>query len=390
MGAVNYKMPSVPSNPVSALVQALGEFPPEAVVFGRSDTMQAVRERLNKVAAANVPVLIQGESGTGKDIIARMVHTLSPWKSGPFVKVNCPAIPGTLLESELFGYERGAFTGAYGSKPGRVEMAHRGTLFLDEISELDPALQSKLLQLLQDGQFCRIGAQEDKKVEVRIVCATNRQLEVEIESGTFRQDLFYRINVVNLQLPPLRERRGDIEDLVNYFLEYYNRKYNCRAKVLSAETMGVLQKYHWPGNIRELENLVKRYVILGNEEVIATDLVAREPEYLTPDIDYDGPISLKKLTRQAVRQLERKVILKVLQSHHWNRKQSARTLGISYRALLYKIREAGLPPNRTSASCCTSVFESYECKSRPHLVELGGFCESREMPPLARCLGHCA
>jgi two-component system, NtrC family, response regulator AtoC len=348
MGAVNFKMPSVPSNPVSALVQALGEFPPEAVVFGRSDSMQAVRDRLNKVAAANVPVLIQGESGTGKDIIARMVHTLSPWKSGPFVKVNCPAIPGTLLESELFGYERGAFTGAYGSKPGRVEMAHRGTLFLDEISELDPALQSKLLQLLQDGQFCRIGAQEDKKVEVRIVCATNRQLETEIESGTFRQDLFYRINVVNLQLPPLRERRGDIEDLVNYFLEYYNRKYNCRARVLSTETMGVLQKYHWPGNIRELENLVKRYVILGNEDVIATDLVAREPEYLTPDIDFDGPISLKKLTRQAVRQLERKVILKVLQSHHWNRKQAARTLGISYRALLYKIREAGLPPNRTS------------------------------------------
>jgi two-component system response regulator AtoC len=358
MGSVNYKMPSVPSNPVNALVQNVGEFPPEVVVFGKSDTMQAVRERLNKVAGANVPVLIQGESGTGKDIIARMVHSLSPWKTGPFVKVNCPAIPGTLLESELFGYERGAFTGAYGSKPGRVEMAHRGTLFLDEISELDPALQSKLLQLLQDGQFCRIGAQEDKKVEVRIVCATNRQLEAEIEGGTFRQDLFYRINVVNLQLPPLRERRADIADLVNYFLEYYNRKYNCRARELSGDTMAVLQKYHWPGNIRELENLIKRYVILGNEEVIATDLVAREPEYMTPDIDFDGPISLKKLTRQAVRQLERKVILKVLQNHHWNRKQAARTLGISYRALLYKIREAGLPPNRTPRRRVESAVES--------------------------------
>ncbi len=348
MGATNFKMPSLTSNPVSSLVQSLGEFPPESVVFGRTEGMQAVRERLNKVAAANVPVLIQGESGTGKDIIARMVHGLSPWKSGPFVKVNCPAIPGTLLESELFGYERGAFTGAYGSKPGRVEMAHRGTLFLDEISELDPALQSKLLQLLQDGQFCRIGAQEDKKVEVRIVCATNRQLEVEIESGTFRQDLYYRINVVNLQLPPLRERRADIEDLVNYFLEYYNRKYNCRARALSLEMMTQLQKYHWPGNIRELENLIKRYVILGNEEVITSDLVAREPEYFNPEIDYDGPISLKKITRAAVRQLEGKVILKVLQANHWNRKQAARALGISYRALLYKIREAGLPPNRTS------------------------------------------
>src|SRR5438477_4924545 len=247
---------------VSTLVQPLGEMPPEAIIFGRSEAMNAVRDRLLKLAGANVPVLIQGESGTGKDIIARMIHAASPWRSGPWVKVNCPAIPGTLLESELFGYEKGAFTGAYGMKPGRVEMAHRGTLFLDEISALDLGLQSKLLQLLQDGQFCRIGAQEDKKVEVRVVCATNRQLEVEVESGTFRQDLFYRINVVNLHLPPLRERRGDIEDLVAYFLEYYNRKYNCRARALSPELMVVLQKYHWPGNIRELENLVKRYVIL--------------------------------------------------------------------------------------------------------------------------------
>jgi len=336
------------TNSVSSLVQSLGEIPPDAVVFGRSDAMQGVRERLDKVASANVPVLIQGESGTGKDIIARMIHGFSPWKSGPFVKVNCPAIPGTLLESELFGYEKGAFTGAYGAKPGRVELAHRGTLFLDEISELDLALQSKLLQLLQDGQFCRIGAQEDKRVEVRVVCATNRQLEVEIDNGTFRQDLFYRINVVNIHMPPLRERRGDIEDLVHYFLEYYNRKYNCRARPLSNDLMAVLQKYHWPGNIRELENLVKRYVILGTEEAISSDLISREQEYFNPDVILDGPISLKKLTRQAVRELERKVILKVLQANHWNRKQAARALSISYRALLYKIRDAGLPPNRAS------------------------------------------
>jgi two-component system response regulator AtoC len=333
---------------VSSLVQSIGEIPPEAVVFGRSDVMQAVRSRLDKLASANVPVLIQGESGTGKDIIARMIHGMSPWRTGPYVKVNCPAIPGTLLESELFGYERGAFTGAYGAKPGRVEMAHRGTLFLDEISELDLGLQSKLLQLLQDGQFCRIGAQEDKKVEVRVVCATNRQLEQEIETGTFRQDLFYRINVVNLYLPPLRERRCDIEILVNYFLEHYNRKYNARARQLTPELMAVLQKYHWPGNIRELENLVKRYVILGSEDVITSDLVSRDQEYFNPDINLDGPISLKKLTRQAVRELERKVILKVLQANHWNRKQAARALNISYRALLYKIRDAGLPPNRTT------------------------------------------
>src|SRR5580693_2799401 len=248
------------SGSVNSLVQPLGEMPPEAIVFGKTEAMQSLRERLLKLAGANVPVLIEGESGTGKDIIARMIHAASPWKTGPWVKVNCPAIPGTLLESELFGYEKGAFTGAYGTKPGRVEMAHRGTLFLDEISELDMALQSKLLQLLQDGQFCRIGAQEDKKVEVRVVCATNRKLEEEIAAGAFRADLFYRINVVNLHMPPLRERASDIPELVNYFLEFYNQKYNCRARALSADLITMLQKYHWPGNVRELENLIKRFV----------------------------------------------------------------------------------------------------------------------------------
>jgi two-component system, NtrC family, response regulator AtoC len=233
-------------------------------------------------------VLIQGESGTGKDIIARMIHAASPWRTGPWVKVNCPAIPGTLLESELFGYEKGAFTGAYGMKPGRVEMAHRGTLFLDEISELDMSLQSKLLQLLQDGQFCRIGAQEDKKVEVRVVCATNRKLEEEIENGTFRADLFYRINVVNIHLPPLRERASDIPELVAYFLDYHNRKYNCRRVRYPLELMSQLRKYHWPGNIRELENLIKRYVILGNEDVISSDLTPRPTDFFNTEIPSTG------------------------------------------------------------------------------------------------------
>jgi two-component system response regulator AtoC len=226
-------------------------------------------------------------------------------------------------------------------------MAHRGTLFLDEISELDMGLQSKLLQLLQDGQFCRIGAQEDKKVEVRVVCATNRKLEEEIAAGSFRADLFYRINVVNLHMPPLRERAVDIPNLVAYFLEFYNRKFNCRANPPSAELMNALKKYHWPGNVRELENLMKRYVILGTEESISGDLRQQAPDFFSADISVDGPISLKKITRQAVRELERKIILKVLQHHHWNRKQAARALSISYRALLYKIRDAGLPSNRT-------------------------------------------
>jgi two-component system, NtrC family, response regulator AtoC len=222
-------------------------------------------------------------------------------------------------------------------------MAHRGTLFLDEISELEPGLQAKLLQLLQDGQFCRIGAQEDKRVEVRVVCATNRALEHEISSGTFRADLFYRINVVNLRLPQLRERSQDIPMLVDYFLKLYNEKYNCRAQMPSNHTIALLERYHWPGNIRELENLIKRYVILGSEETIGSELLSHREERFDPEIpNTDAPIALKKVTRQAVRELERRIIFKVLQANNWNRKKAARSLNISYRALLYKIRDAGL------------------------------------------------
>jgi len=330
--------------------------PPEDVIFGQSEAMQGIRQRVEKLAGANIPVLIQGESGTGKELIARMIHLHSPWASGPLVKVNCPAIPGTLLESELFGYEKGAFTGANGSKPGRVEMAHRGTLFLDEISELEPGLQAKLLQLLQDGQFCRIGAQEDKKVEVRVVCATNRELEHEIETGSFRADLFYRINVVNLRLPRLRDRSHDIPNLVDYFLGYYNEKYNCRAPLPSAQTMSLLERYHWPGNIRELENLIKRYVILGSEETITSELLTHREEHFDPEIPTaDAPIALKKVTRQAVRELERRIIFKVLQANNWNRKKAARSLNISYRALLYKIRDAGLGSMGSSAKTDTAA-----------------------------------
>jgi two-component system response regulator AtoC len=326
-----------------AFTRNLGALPPEAIIFGRSPGMEAVRQKVEKIAAANVPVLLQGESGTGKDIIARLIHRLSPWSAGPWVKVNCPAIPGTLLESELFGYEKGAFTGAYDTKPGRVEQANRGTLFLDEISELDAGLQSKLLQVLQDGQFCRIGAQEDKKLEARVVCSTNRRLEDEIETGKFRQDLFYRINVVNVQLPPLRERACDLEDLAAYFIDFYNDKYNCSVRPLSRETMARLGKHAWPGNIRELENLIRRYVILGKEELIVNEIPGREsPPSFDADIPLDGPISLKKVTRRAVQELESRIIRRVLEANNWNRKKTARALGISYRALLYKIHEAGL------------------------------------------------
>lgn len=324
------------------------DLPPDEVIFGATRRMTELREKLDKVAAANVPVLVRGESGTGKEIIAQLIHRRSPWRLGPFVKVSCPAIPGTLLESELFGYTKGAFTGAYGTKPGRVEMANRGTLFLDEIGELDGALQAKLLQLLQDGQFCPIGGQEDKRVEVRMVCATNRNLEQEIESGVFRQDLFYRINVVSIELPLLRERSADVPQLVDYFLGHYSEKFNCRAKPLSVAMLRRLEQFSWPGNIRELENLIKRYVILGSEDAIRDGMLSRENGNLQQLGEGDGSLSLKKVTKQASRELERKIILQVLQENRWNRKQAARILKISYRALLYKLKEAGVVSPRAS------------------------------------------
>jgi two-component system, NtrC family, response regulator AtoC len=330
-------------------ISAANGIPPDNVIFGTSQVMRQLRTRIDKIANANVSVLIEGESGTGKEIIAKLVHRNSPWSKGPFVKVSCPAIPGTLMESELFGYEKGAFTGAYGIKPGRVEMAHRGTLFLDEIGELELSLQAKLLQLLQDGQFCRIGAQEDKKVEVRVLCATNRNMEQEIASGAFRQDLFYRINVVNIRVPPLRERLQDVPVLVDYFLDRFSKQFNRPCKPITGQLVQALQRHHWPGNVRELENVMKRYVILGCEDVIQSELLTGSGEEEADlELGSDGSISLKKVTRQAIRKLERNIILQVLQNHHWNRKKAARALSISYRALLYKLKEAGVPSRRSA------------------------------------------
>lgn len=323
-----------------------GDCPPEEAVFGFSEAMRAVRQKVEKVASTNVPVLIQGESGTGKEILARIIHRKSSCGDGPFVKVNCAAIPGTLLESELFGYRKGAFTGAYANKPGRVELAHRGTLFLDEIAELDPGLQAKLLQVLQDGQFCRIGDQEDQRVEARVICATNRQIEKEIAGGTFRQDLFYRINVISIHMPLLRDRREDIPVLVDYFLSSFNQRFQKLAPPFSREVLQLFQHRDWPGNIRELENAVARYVILGSEEAFCSELFEKRPSPVTYEVAADGSIPLKKIAREAVREMERTLILRVLQANHWNRRKTAEVLKISYRALLYKIRQAGLPPKR--------------------------------------------
>jgi two-component system response regulator AtoC len=331
--------------------------PPDHVVFGRSEAMRGVRQKVEKVAGANIAVLIQGESGTGKEIIAKQIHARSLWQSGPFVKVSCPAIPGTLMESELFGYERGSFTGANGTKPGRVELAQNGTLFLDEIAEVEPSLQAKLLQLLQDGQFCRIGGQEDKRVEVRVVCATNRNLEKGIQQGTFRRDLFYRINVVNIHLPSLRARAEDIPGMCDFFRQVYSEKFNRPTPPLSARTLDSLQRYEWPGNIRELENVIKRYVVLGSEDAITVQLAEGTTTSSIPDTLTQESISLKKVTRQAVQELESKIILKILQTHNWNRRRAASALNISYRALLYKLKQAGMTAREDHGNAQSSEME---------------------------------
>jgi two-component system response regulator AtoC len=330
----------------SALIGRSDELPPAHIIFGCTAGMQAIRQKLEKVASSGVPILIRGDSGTGKGVLARYTHNLCSSSDTPFVKVNCAAIPGALLESELFGYEKGAFTGAYSAKPGRVELADGGTLFLDGIDEIDMSLQAKLLQLLQDGQFTRIGGQEDKRVNLRVICATNRELEEEIARGRFRQDLYYRINVVNIHLPALQARADDIAGLAMYFLGIHRVRHNVQVRHLSPALLQMLERHPWPGNIRELENLIERYVILGSEEVISSELLKWTQTDAPTKIPVNGQIHLKKITRQAVQELESKIILSVLEANHWNRKQTASALRISYRALLYKIRRAGLPPKR--------------------------------------------
>jgi two-component system response regulator AtoC len=324
-----------------------GELPPEEVLFGLSATMHAVRQKVNKIAGMDVPVLLEGEGGTGKEILARWIHSSSPRKSGPFAKVSCAAIPGTLLESELFGFEKGAFTGAVNSKPGRVEMAQGGTLFLDEIAEIDRGLQSKLLQFLQDGRFSRLGDYEEQRAETRVICATNKKLNEEINAGRFRSDLFYRINVVQIQLPKLRERLEDIPILAEYFRNHYMKKFGLEREPMSAEVIRYLQSFSWPGNIRELSNSIARYVLMGKDAVMVPETSTRHATINSVPVP-GRPISLKRIAKDAIVDTERNLILEALRANRWNRKRAAHELKISYRALIYKIREAGIGASRTA------------------------------------------
>jgi two-component system, NtrC family, response regulator AtoC len=323
-----------------------GELPPDHIYFGPSPAMQTVRQKVERAAGLNVPILILGESGTGKEVLARFIHHRSPWRNGPFVKVNCPAIPATLIESELFGFQKGAFTGAHADKPGRMETAQSGTLFMDEIAEIDASLQAKLLHVLQDGHFTRIGGHEERRMDARVICATNRQLQKEIESGNFRADLFYRINVITITLPSLRDRRPDIPCIAEYLRGHFNRRFQRDAAALSKETIHLLQQREWPGNVRELENCMARYVVLGSEESFYGERAEAAPAHFTYEPTPDGNIPLKRISQEVTRRMERDLILKVLQANQWNRRKAAEVLKISYRALLYKVRQAGLPAKR--------------------------------------------
>jgi two-component system response regulator AtoC len=368
------------SQEVASLRQQLKEQSKHTMLFGNSGRMAEVCDLIERVSDTDVTVLIRGESGTGKELVARALHERSLRRDKPFVKVNCAALPTELLESELFGFEKGAFTGAIQHKPGKFEFANHGTMFLDEIGDMSPPLQAKLLQVLQDGEFSRLGGKHDVHVDVRVITATNRDLETAVADGSFREDLYFRLNVVTIAVPPLRERREEVPFLVDYFIKKYSVQYNKPAIPVSAELAKQFLEFDWPGNVRQLENMIKRMVVLGGEAPILTELrqppmsypmrtaasvsaasppapsvpppvftsghaepvVAVPVSPVTVTATAAGNVSLKDIARAAAREAERDLILRMLTRTRWNRKEAAEILGVSYKALLYKIKENGL------------------------------------------------
>ena len=331
----------------------LAEYAP---LFDHSPKMRAIREMIEQITDTNTAVLIRGETGVGKDLVARAIHYASPRCGQHFEKVNCAALPAELLESELFGHEKGAFTGAYRRKLGKFEYANKGTLFLDEIGELPLPLQAKLLQVLQDHEFYRVGGRELIRVDIRVIASTNRNLELALANGEFREDLYYRLDVVEIHVPPLRERREEIPVLVSYFLQKFRRQYNREIELLP-EAMTFFVDYLWPGNIRELENIIRRLVVLGSvrqaqEEILAHLRNTRaEPagsgapaEVVALAGPPDLSRGLREIARWAAREAERRAIQEVLERVRWNRTRAASLLSISYKTLLSKIAICGLAP----------------------------------------------
>jgi two-component system response regulator AtoC len=334
------------SNPVPAAEERT------PIILGHSDKIREVQRIMDQVAATDITVLIRGESGTGKELVAREICARSKRHDRPFVKVNCAAIPSGLLESELFGYEKGSFTGAVTRKPGKFEFANHGTIFLDEISEMHPSLQAKLLHVLQDSEFSRLGGDEDVSVDVRVITATNRQIEKELQNGNFREDLYYRINVVSIHLPPLRERMEDLFELADFFLHKYADIFDKKYTPLTKSTLSLFHSYHWPGNVRELENVIKKIVVLENQESALQDIGLASDSNAIGDGTTTGPthrFSLKKVGKLAAQEAEKQLILDTLLQTRWNRKKAADLLDISYKALLYKIKQSGISKRRISA-----------------------------------------
>jgi two-component system response regulator AtoC len=314
-----------------------------------SAAMREIRAVVEQIGETDVTVLIQGESGTGKEVVAREVHALSNRSKGPFVKVNCAALPTDLLESELFGYEKGAFTGANGRKQGKFELANGGTIFLDEIGEMCPSLQAKLLQVLQDQEFTRLGGNREVRVDARVVCATNRGLIEMVAAGDFREDLYFRLNVVAIDLPPLRERREEVPVLVETFLARYCALYGRPHRGLSQRLVEAMNAYRFPGNVRELENMIKRVVVLENEDSILGEIARPQstPADRREELDAmllemeetAGELPLREVGRRFALEFEKEAIEHMLKQTGWNRKRAAARLGVSYKTLLQKIRD---------------------------------------------------
>src|SRR6266542_679383 len=328
------------------------------LLFRGSERMHAVEDIVRRAADTNFTVLINGESGVGKEMVARAIHQISGRLDKPFVKVNCASLPAELLESELFGHEKGAFTGAHRRKPGKFELAHRGTFLLDEIGEMPLSLQAKLLHVLQDGKFFSVGGTELITADVRLIAATNRNLAALVGSGEFREDLYYRLNVVTIPIPPLRTRREEIPALIQHFVGKFCQQYNRDTPTLSKETTRLFQEYTWPGNVRELENMIRRLVVLQSEALVQEEIALRteKPQDITPhppappkDQNPSRPgrdLGLKDIAKKAAMAAEAAAIKDVLERVRWNRAETARLLKISYKALLYKIKQCGLDDPR--------------------------------------------
>lgn len=328
--------------------QQLKEYDLYDLIFGCSRMMMPIRSIIDQVADTDVPILLRGESGTGKDLLAKVIASHSLRANSPFVKVNCAAIPLELIESELFGYEKGAFTGAGERKTGKFEAASGGTIYLDEVGEINPILQSKLLQVLQDGSFSPLGSDRDVQVDMRVVSATNLDIEQAVNEGRFRRDLYYRLKVVEIFLPPLRQRVDDIPHIAEYFLEQFSRQYNRKPMNFSRKLLRLMLNYQWPGNVRELENMIKRVVIFGDETPAISEISAKKRVGLSHNlvgmVSINDVQELKVFEKETVRRAERLIIEKVLAKTGWNRVKTASYLKISYKSLLTKIKECGLHP----------------------------------------------